>query len=327
MSRPAQLIQQMERVKELQAEMLEGDKPTDPVTPAAHTPTEPVTPVVIESPASVSKEEYNKLEQRYRTLQGMHQADVSRLRNELMTAQAAAQSLEDRLVAVEKSTQTSSAPAKYITEKDQEEYGDTLEVFRRAAREEAEAIFLPREQKYLERIAQLETKQGHIQNTVLPTVENITRTQQQTVSDNFYAAIAARVPDWEAINDTPAFKAWCLAADPVTGGTKQLFLDQAAAQWDAPRVIRFFEEWKRTQAGGQTPAPNKNAQTDLEKMVAPGASKGGNQAAPDKKQWTNADIAQFYRDITTGKYAGKLEERKKIEADIYAAQAEGRISS
>lgn len=330
MSRPAQLEQQIERVKELQAEMLEGEKPvvTAPVT-SEEKPTEPVTQLtVIESPATIAKDEYDKLEQRYRTLQGMHNADTNRFRGELQSATQAIQDLEDRLVAQERATKTASyTPAKYVTKEDEDEYGETLEMVRRAAREEAENFTGKREEAYLERIANLEAQVGHVRNTVVPTVENLTKAQQEQVKAEFWGSINTQVPDWRAINDNADFKAWLLAEDPITGSTRQQFLSQARNEYNAPRVAKFFQEWKRTAAGGQTPAPNKTAQTDLEKLVAPGASKGtGPSGVTEKKQWTNADVTQFYADVTKGRYAGKDDERKRVQDDIFASQREGRFT-
>ena len=332
MSRPAQLEQQIARVKELQAEMLEGDKP--PVddqgdNDAGTTPPEPAKPAaVVEMPATVSKEEFDKLEQRYRTLQGMHNADVNRYRGEISTLQSALQDLEDRVVAAENAAKTSTyTPAKYVTAEDEEEYGDTLEMVRRAAREEAENIAAKREQAYLDRIAQLEQQIGHVQNTVVPKVEDLTTSRAEQIKAEFWAAINAQVPDWQTINQDPKFREWLLDEDQVTGANRQQFLSQAQKQLNAQRVIRFFEEWKRTQAGGQTPAPKKTAQSDLEKLVAPGTSKGGAAVVqPEKKTWTHADIGAFYADVTRGKYINRPEERKKIENDIFAAQAEGRVA-
>lgn len=332
MSRPAQLEQQIARVQELQAEMLEGENldgsnviTLEPSTPEVQTPPDSTETVIVESPATISKDEYNKLEQRYRTLQGMHQAEGSRSRNEVAALTAALQDVEDRLIAAERAAHTSPAPVKYITEKDEEEYGDTLDMVRRAAREEAEAISTSREGALMDRIAQLENQTGHFRNTVVPTVENLSKAQEEQVKAEFWGTISTNVPDWRAINDNAEFKAWLLAADPVTGGNRQQFLDQARQQYDAPRVIRFFEEWKRRTAGGQTPAPNKNTQAELERLVAPGTSKGGTTTQPEKKQWTGAEVGKFFRDVNSGKYADKPEERKRVEADIYAAQAEGRF--
>lgn len=335
MSRPAQLEAQMQRVQEIQAEMLEGNEQVAPVpgTPPVDDSStvqtlEPVTPtVVVESPVTVSKDDYDKLEQRYRTLQGMHTAEGTRNREQIAQLNSALQDLEDRLVEAERAVKpATAAPKTYVTDADKEEYGDTLEMVRRAAREEAEAVSAQREEAYLTRIAQLEANQGHIQNTVVSRVEDLSKAQAEQVKAEFWGAIVAQVPDWRTINDNADFKAWLTAEDPITGANRQQFLRQAQQELNAARVVRFFQEWKRTQAGGQTPAPNNTAQTQLERMVAPGASKGNSvSTAPEKRKWTGADISAFYKDVHTGKYADKRDEQKRIESDIFAARAEGRL--
>lgn len=332
MSRPAQLEKQMQRVQEIQTEMLGDVTPAEPVItdPAAEPvtpPTEPVVvPVAIEPPVTVSKEDYDKLEQRYRTLQGMHAAEGTRQRDQINQLNSALQDLEDRLVAAERSNQAAApAPAKYVTDKDVADYGDTLDMVRRAAREEAEAVSAQREAAYLTRIADLESQAGHVNNTVLPKLDELSKQQVEQVKADFWGAISTQVPDWRTINDDMAFKGWLVEGDPLTGSTRQYYLDQARQNYDASRVIRFFQEWKRLQAGGQTPAPT-TANSQLEKFVAPGTGKGGTVTQPDKKQWTRAELSQFFKDKVTGKYAGREDEAKRIESDIYAAQAEGRIT-
>lgn len=325
MSRPAQLEQQIARVKELQAEMLEGDNQNNSGTPQGDPPPDSGTPpAVVEPPATVSKDEYNKLEQRYRTLQGMHAADTQRLRSELSARDTAIQDLENRLVDLEKAaTATPATVNKYVTAEDVEEYGNTVDMVRRAAREEAEALVAKQEQSYLARIAQLEKELGHVRNTVVPTVEDLSKAQIDKVKAEFWSAIETNVPDWRKINDDQAFKDWLLTEDPLTGATRQQFLSQAQHNLDASRVIRFFAEWKRTSAGGQTPAPTSS--NDLERFVAPGSSKGaGVPATTEKKVWTSAEVAKFYADATRGVYVSRPEEKKRIENDIFLAQKEGR---
>lgn len=321
MSRPAQLEEQIARVKELQ-EQVGGDPPKDATN---ETPEEPVIEQpVVEPPATISKEEYDKLEQRYRTLQGMHTADTTRLRSQLDNAMTAIQDLESRIVEAEQAAKkTPSTPVKHITEEEEEEYGETLDVMRRAAREEAEIFIAKQASEYQERINQLEEQLGYVRTNVVPKVEDLTKSQRDQVEINYWETLSAQVPDWQAVNDNPEFKAWLLAEDPITGANRQQFLSQAHSMFDAPRVIRFFQEWKRI-AGGRTPAPN-NVQQDLERLIAPGPARGGAaNVTPEKKKWTREDIAQFYQDVSSGKYAGKLDERKKIEADIFAAQQDGR---
>lgn len=324
MSRPAQLEQQIERVKQLQAEMAEPTEPqTAPVEPQE--PTEHVAPEpVAQVPVTVSKEEYDRLEQKYRTLQGMHNADAARFRSELTAANNAYYDLERRLAEIEKAKSTTE-PVKYVTEEDEEEYGETLEMMRRAAKEEAEKIFRKSEDAYLARIAQLENEVIRVNSTVVPMVNDLSRSQAEQAKADFWTAINTQVPNWQSINDSRAFKDWLLSEDPLTGATRQQFLSQAQSELNASRVIKFFKEWERTAAGGPTPAPRK-PQDELQQYVAPGTSRSTAPVDQTKKQWTREEISQFYQDSMMGKYSNRPEEKKRIEKDIFAAQAEGRVS-
>lgn len=325
MSRPAQLEQQIERVKQIQAEMLEPVEPkNEPVEEAE--PKEPTTKdPIVQGPVTISKEEYDRLDQKYRTLQGMYNADTARFRSDLAAANNAYHNLEQRLIEVEKAAQTPVAPTKYVTAEDEEEYGETLEMMRRAAKEEAEKIFRKSEDAYLARIAQLENEVSRVNNTVVPVVQDLSRSQIEQAKADFWGAINTQVPNWQSINDSQAFKEWLLSEDPVTGATRQQFLSQAQSELNASRVIKFFREWERTAAGGQTPAPTKS-QGELEQYVAPGNSRSTVPTGQTKKQWTRDEISTFYKDVMLGKYNGRPEQKKKIEDDIFAAQAENRIS-
>lgn len=323
MSRPAQLEQQVERVKQIQEEMLNQQELTDDNNPPA--PQEPVpnpqnpepVPHNTQEPATITKEEYDRLEQRYRTLQGMHRADTNELRVQLNGAIAALENL--RAEAAAKQHTPPAGPSKYVTDDDVEDYGDTLEMVRRAAREEAEAVAFQREQALVNRIAQLEAEAGHVRKTVMPAVENMAYSHAEQERNNFWNTINTQVPDWESINATQGFIDWLQSEDKLTGMNRQHFLSQAQANYDAQRVVNFFNEWKRTAAGGQTPAPTNN-QAHLQQYVAPGTSRKVTPVEPKKKEWTGDEIGKFYQDALMGKYRDKPEEKKRIEAEIFAYQ-------
>lgn len=323
MSVPAQVVRQVARVQEIQQQMLASETSPKPEETQGEPIEEPVTPepTNVEPPATVSKEDFDRLEQSLRTLQGMHKADANRFRSELAARDAFIQELQTKLT--EKAKKTEFTPVKYVTGEDEAEYGETLEMVRRAAREEAENAAGKREEEYLARIAQLEAR---LDQSVLPTVQRLEQSREQQIEDNFWTELTAKVPDWSIINTDPKFVDWLTQEDSVTGATKQQFLSQARASFNAPRVIRIFEEWKRTAAGGQTPAP-KPAQANLERMVAPAASKGaGGKVEPEKRKWTDADIRTFYSEVQRGRYRGREAEQKAIETDLFLAKAEGRYS-
>lgn len=329
MSRPAQVEQQIERVKQLQAEMAEAsapvvtDPPTLPTPPIP--PQEPVDPPVIDqTPATFTQEDIDRLEQRYRTLQGMHKADVTQLKAELNNAINSFEAYKAQ-VAAQQQQQPAPTPKKHVTDADVEEWGEAVEMARRAAREEAEAISLQREAALLNRIAELEQRTGYIQQTVVPAVQDMAYSREEQLRDTFWNTIDTQVPDWQTINATQAFKDWLLSEDQLTGVPRQQFLAQAQANYDAQRVVKFFNEWKRTAAGGQTPAP-VTPQNNLQQYVAPGPARSTTPKEQKKKQWTRTEISEFYKDSMLGKYRDRPEEKKRIEADISLAAQEGRVS-
>jgi hypothetical protein len=68
---------------------------------------------------------------------------------------------------------------------------------------------------------------------------------------------------------------------------------------------------------------------DLSTLAAPGrakpASGNGIAVAADKPVFTRAQISGFYSNAGRNAYAGREADRKRDEAEIFAAQREGRV--
>ena len=105
---------------------------------------------------------------------------------------------------------------------------------------------------------------------------------------------------------------------------------------DAPRVLDFFKRFLDEEvATGQMPAPQPTpppapvtAAIPLTTLAAPGRPNPapGNTQVPDSKPvYTYQDIKDFYEYVRRGVYAGQEQLKQQIEADIFAAQREGRI--
>jgi hypothetical protein len=204
-----------------------------------------------------------------------------------------------------------------ITEADVKEYGDSIDVMRRAAREEVNAAN--------GRIAQLEAMVQQMQG-VVPQVQQVQAAQKASSEQAFWNQLSSTVPNWEEINDNPDFQTWLLEMDPLSGITRQTYLDDAQRNLDVPRVANFFKSWE--QATGKTidaqeKRPSTNSQ--LEKQVSPGRGRSGRPAVQEGQKYSPADITAFFDAVRKGRYKGREEERGRIERDIFAAQREGRI--
>jgi hypothetical protein len=330
---PAQVRQQVDGVKKLYEDMNKPDDPVDanPNPPAEGTegnpPQEPAQP----SPAP-TKDNKETWEQKYRTLQGMYNADVPRLQAQANKAQQEVKALSERVQQLEALLGSVQKPPadpkpkagnKFVTDEDVETFGEeSISMMRRAAREEAAAAYEPV-------IEELRAKISELSGELKPQITDVKEEQAKQAVAKFWADFEGAVPNWRAINDEPEFKTWLLAADPLTGQDKQSFLAAAQARRDGLGVAKFFLEWERIKKG-DNPNPNpstRDTKQDLEDQIAPG--RGRASAPPEgetKTTWKRDEISAFYAEVTKGDFKGREAEKARIEADIIAAGKEGRIT-
>jgi hypothetical protein len=264
-------------------------------------------------------------EQRWRSLQGMYNADTTRLRaenNQLGQRVGQLEHLIASLAAPQPAHAQAqvAAAAKLITDKDVEEYGDSIDVMRRAAREELSA----RDRD----IGDLKRLVMNLQANVVPKVESVVQRQALNAEQMFWSELSQMVPDWREINADQGFHSWLLDVDPLSGMTRQTYLDNAQNQLDAARVAGFFRTWQSLNGNSVAQQSRNTAATQLEKQVMPGRGRTSSSAptGTNDKTYTRTDVAKFFDDVRKGMYKGREQERDRIERDIFAAQREGRIT-
>jgi len=263
--------------------------------------------------------------QKYKTLQGMYNAEVPRLHQQNREMANRVQQMEQLLASLsaqQTSAQSQQTVEKIVTDKDVEEYGESLDVMRKVSREE----LLPMEQRF----AQMEQMFKQMQTNVVPQVQAVAQRQQVSAEQGFWAELTSVVPNFRQINDNDAFQSWLLSADPLTGITRQTYLDDAQRSLDAKRVANFFRAWLESTGQAAVAQSTGRAQnSELEKQVTPGRSRNtGTPATTNQgKMYSPQDIQKFFNDVRTGKYKGREPERDRIERDIFAAQRENRIQA
>jgi hypothetical protein len=328
---PEQVRRQSEAIAKLYQDNAAKDAPADDAaaTSVVADQSEPADSDASTAPESAPSEQRRPdtnsdaqtFEQRYRTLQGMYNADTGRLRADNQQLNSRVTQLEQLLATLSAAPQQAPATAaeKLVTEKDVEEYGDSIEVMRRVSREESSA--------YQRKIAELEHMLKQVQTSVLPRVEQVAQRQAVTAEQAFWSELTAAVPEWRDINTSQDFHRWLLDVDPLTGLTRQTYLEDAQRNLDVRRVAAFFTAWQGLN-GQPVAQPHRSApDSQLDKQVAPGRSRGGSvpSAGTASKTYSSKDIAKFFDDVRRGAYRGKEAERDRIERDIFAAQRENRI--
>lgn len=260
--------------------------------------------------------------QKWKTLQGMYNAEVPRLHQQNREMQQRLHHMEQLLAnlsAQPVAQQSSAQVEKFVTEKDVEEYGESIDMMRKVTREELGAA--------AQRIAQLENVIRQMQANVVPQVQAVVQRQQMSNEQQFWSDLSRNVPNWKDVNDNQQFQNWLLEADPLTGITRQTYLEDAQRSLDAVRVANFFRAWLEITGQASVAQPNRNAAaSELERQVTPGRSKNtGAPASNTAKTYSPSDISKFFNDVKQGKYRGREAERDRIERDIFSAQREGRI--
>ena len=260
------------------------------------------------------------LEQKYKTLQGMYNAEVPRLHAEKRELVNRVQQLEQLITSMNATPANSQAPAqKLLTEQDEEDYGDSIEVMRKVFREEISSKN--------DEVSELRQLVRQMQGTVVPQVHQLSQNYAVSNEQRFWADLQTAVPDWQEVNGNKEFQSWLLDVDPLTGISRQTYLDDAQRNLDVTRVANFFAAWKGLtgEHNARTQRESQSA-SELERQVAPGKGRsGGAKSQGEAKTYTSEDIKKFFADVQKGRYKGKEAERDRIERDIFAAQREGRI--
>ena len=327
MNMPEQLRKQTEAVQELYRQMEESNESEAEVGTQAEVQTADSKQEESRSSAPEQTAEDTKSEedfvQKYKTLQGMYNAEVPRLRSQNKDLTTRVQQLEQLLATMNATNTTNSQPQaeeKYVTDEDITEYGDSIDVMRKVTREELSTA--------AKRIAQLENTISQLQSSVIPQVQQVAQRQAASTEQQFWSDLANQVPNWREVNDNEAFQSWLLDIDPLTGISRQTYLEDAQRNLDAQRVASFFRAWEGQSGGSNVAQPSNVVNSELEKQVSPGKTKSaGTPVNNSGKMYTAADIKKFFEDVRKGHYRGREEERDRIERDIFSAQREGRLQS
>lgn len=244
------------------------------------------------------KAELEKVEQRYRSLQGMIRKKDEQLSqlHELIAGMQQAQTKAEPQSGAEQDT--------LLTAADSQAFGDDLvDMARRAARQEAHSL-----QQQLDEIKQQ--------------IQGVSKTTKDIVDQSFDSKLDDLTENkWRTLDSDPLFITW-LGESRYRQGVFQ----QAVQNQDAATVADFFNQYakEQTQQDEQREAPRNKRREQLQKQVAPGKSRSTNAStaeANEPKEWTRSEIASVY---ANSKQYSK-EEFDKLERDITAAQKAGRV--
>ncbi len=275
-------------------------EPSPEPAPAAHVASTDVPPEVPEE----------KWEHKYRRLQGKYDAEVPRLHQQVKELQAALQQMQHQIQQVPPPPPPPPAPEKpaeperYVSDEDVANYGeDFVDIQRR--------ITLDATRELRKQVEELKTQ--------------LAQQGSQVQSVSFEARLLKAVPDFEQINADPAWIEWLNEVDPLIRGPRRAVAQQAYANGDVEAVKSYVDLWRKSQAPAQ-PAPAVSRQQELQRQVQPSRASASAPSSGAKKTYTLGEAEALFNRIQHLTAQGRIDEAKRLDAEISAAYAEGRIS-
>lgn len=273
---------------------------------------EPATPP---APEVQPQSKPDTWEHKYKSLQGRYNHDVPNLQKQVQSLQTQLQDALARMEEVTKAAKPEPAESKPTADpQDVEAFGaDLVGMVQRVA----ERMFGTAARSIQEQAVKFEQRLAQVEKALQGTTQTVAVTAEQA----FFDRLAKLVPDWEAVNTNQDFLDWLMEVDPIYGQPRQAALAAAQGQLNAERAAAVFQAFKNTMP--QAPVTKPNA---VEKQVTPRATAASAAPAPTEKPvYTQKQVQDFYRDLTRGVFKGREAEAQRIEAQINAAMAEGRI--
>jgi hypothetical protein len=284
------------------------------------TPTrEPASEVVAEKVEAEKPDEEGKVwKQKYKTLQGMYDAEVPRLHQQVKDLTSKLDDLVSQVKASDKAVEEAKEQAKHeqlqnlVTDEDRQEFGDDLiAISRKIAREESAELY-----KQLEAV---QSENNQLREMLEQTGSKVTQT-------SFEQELHRLVPDFVQVNTDPNWIKWLDEHDPLLRAPRRVVAEKSFSEGDADSVAHFVNLFKNSQ---QEADPAKQVvDKEIESQIQPSKSTSSpSTPAPKGKTYTNDQIRAMFVKITHMQKAGKSDEARKLEAEIDAAYMEGRVAA
>jgi Fe-S cluster biosynthesis and repair protein YggX len=259
-----------------------------------------------------------KWEHKYRTLEGIHRAEVPRLSKELKQWKETAVTLNDKIA--ELTSQLSDAKSSQIKKEVAADVESITEIH-----PEIGKVLAKMEEKHQAELKELRDKLNTQVTTELDGVKSDVSTNRR---DSFELALSQLgVPDWKEIDASPEWIEWLDKKIPYTNLTRLDMVQEHSRRLNAPAVAQFFLDFKAEKTKGvpEVKEPNvgqENGKDKLEKYIAPPKVDVGKppQASGAPTGYTKEAYTKFMKDSSKGKFnptkwGGKTEKEVEDQFD------------
>jgi hypothetical protein len=136
---------------------------------------------------------------------------------------------------------------------------------------------------------------------------------QKAATQTLQQRLTAAYANWEKVDADPGFAVWMGETDPLTGQPRAYFFRAANQTGDVQRLAAFYREYGE-----------KVGSDPRESLLTP-PGRASAQTPVTGRIWSQETIRDLYAAIRRGQFQGKDQERRDLEADLFAAQRDGRV--
>lgn len=319
---PKAVQEAADRADEFLKSQSEQSKPIEvevkPVESSTETPPKSEVKVEPEVLAVVDKTKTPEYwEHRFKTLQGISEAEKGRLQSKLNELDGSVRELNKKLTDAAKSVPKEYDLRKYFSESEIEAYGeDMMKTMLRAsaklATETADERVNP-----------------EIAAQVKPLEEKIAQTEKDNLrakTETFWDHFNKYIPNWEVINKDPEFHKWLAQPDAFTGNTRQILLTSAEQSLNSASVIAIFKSFQEEKA-----VAARSIQSKLETKVVPDSIPSSQIPIDEVPFISRSDINAFYKKLALAQRnrpanQPMTKDEMAMEAKIQAAYRTNRIT-
>lgn len=312
---PKRVQDQLDAADAILAQANKPQEPAAPVESAAPEPQQAPSPEPTPAPVAPPPQQSQDVnwEHKFRTLQGLFNAEVPKLQQQVKDLTGRYQ---EAIVQLEKRATQPTEPEKkapVADPKDVENFGsDLVDMVQRVT----QAVTATVAQRMDTMASTFEQRLSGLERAIQGTNKTVELTAEQL----FFQELSAAVPNWKEINADQRFLDWLAEVDPVYGQPRQVALDAAQQSLNPTRASNVFKAFAKTIA---TPAAPKV--DPLSKQVSPSAAASAPPQPTEKQILTQQQVSAFYADVAKGKYRGREAEVERLNAIVNEALADGRV--
>lgn len=289
-----------------------GQTVADPDPQAQAEPPQVVAEQVVADPQPVAPvETHDNFEQKYKTLEGKYKSEVPQLYQQLRETQQNMLVLQAQLEAAKKPPVEPPKPQQLVTDKDREDFGeDMIDMVTRVATAETQKavayVLLELDKRLKNTTDQLSAVQQHV---------------ERTESETFWDRVAALVPDWASVDNSPAWVEFLDSTPEFAEESYRSLAMKAIQSGNADKIAALVKTWRGYVVPPATPQPTETpAQAELRRQVAPSRSTSAAPVPAAKALFTGADYKYWndprrVRDTPTAELQAKLSELEQALVD------------